>query len=128
MKKAMFLFFIVISLSAHAQFQDLPGTRSSFLGFFRMKPIPPLRWLRTAPRFNQVSTNTMQNAYSYWLGASYTSYSENGRFSATHLWDVQGRLRESRASFSLKKNGALSWWRVQISPQRTRPLVIYTIH
>lgn len=127
MQKLLIPIFIMVCISAYGQAEKTDFSHP-LLGFFRMKPIPPFKWIRTSPRFMQVSTNEIQNAYSYWLGAMYTSYSENGRFRTTHMFDVQGQLRESRASYSLKKNGALSYWRVQISPQRTRPLFIYTIH
>jgi hypothetical protein len=86
--------------------------------------LPSLR----APLFTMVASNDNVAAFSYWQGGSYTSYSENGRYSSSYSYDVLGQIRESRASYKLKKNGALSYWHIQFSPQRTRPLFVYTIH
>jgi hypothetical protein len=86
-----------------------------------------LSWVRTTPVLTTVSSDLSVPAVTYWQGMSYTRYSANGRFRSTYLFDVQGTLRESRASYSLKKTGILSNWRVQFSPQRNRPQFIYTI-
>lgn len=110
-------------VNCHAQLQS--SKRHPIFSFFRMKGNPPdMRSIRSAP---QLSTIPYTNL-SYWQGAGYTSYSENGRIRTTHLFDATGVLRETRSSISLKREGRLSYWRIQYSPQRLRPLIIYTIH
>lgn len=122
----LMLFFGFIGTQAQTKLRQ---RENSFRSFFRMKgPAPDFKSIRHTPVFVTLPAGNVFTTTSFWQGASYTSYSENGRFRSTHSFDVQGILRESRASFSLKKNGALSYWRVQFSPQRSRPLFIYTIH
>jgi hypothetical protein len=94
----------------------------------RQEPLASKSWIRSTPVFALPSTDYANATAPYWQGVTYTRYSEDGRFKSTYLFDVQGTLRESRASYSLKKSGILSYWRVQISPQRSRPQFIYTIH
>jgi hypothetical protein len=128
MKKLLILLLVVSFTSAGAQVKRHLRD-NALISFFRIKgSVPDFKSIRRAPVFVNIPTNNAFTTTSYWQGASYTSYSENGRFRSTHSFDVQGVLRESRASFSLKKNGALSFWRVQFSPQRSRPHFIYTIH
>jgi hypothetical protein len=118
------LVLLVVQLQAQNRNESAP---TSLLGFFKMKESPAFAWRQVTPSLVNFQGSDTHASFSYWVGSSYTSYSENGRFSSTHLFDVQGRLRESRASVSLRKSGPLSYWRVQISPQRHRPLFIYTI-
>jgi hypothetical protein len=128
MNKWIVIILLLGSVSAEAQFTSALKERS-FLGFFRIRqPAPDLRWLKPVPVLTNFQTDQHQPSSHYWQGVTYTSFSENGRFRSTHSFDNQGVLRESRASFSLKKSGALSWWRIQFSPQRSRPLFVYTIH
>lgn len=125
MKKLIVIILLVGCIPAAAQFKER-SERPGLFSFFRMKQLPPnLRWLRNAPVFTTLPMGMSSSAY--WQGVSYTSYSENGRFRSTHSFDVQGQLRESRASFSLRKSGVLSKWAVQLSAQRSRPLFVYTI-
>jgi hypothetical protein len=127
MKKLMVIILLAGCIPASAQFMG-EAKRQDFFGFFRIKQ-PPLNlgWLKSAPVFMNLPAGGNTFSSAYWEGVSYTSYSENGRFRNTHSFDVQGQLRESRASYSLKKNGMLSKLRVQFSSQRNRPLFAYTI-
>jgi hypothetical protein len=126
MKKLAIIILLIGCIPAGAQVRDRPES-PGFFSFFKMKqfPLNP-GWLKSAPLFTNLPAGNIPSS-TYWEGVSYTSYSENGRFTSTHSFDVQGQLRESRASFSLKKSGVLSKWRVQFSAQRTRPLFVYTI-
>jgi hypothetical protein len=127
MKKLAIIILLAGSVSASAQIRD-HSERQGIFSFFKMKQLPlNLRWLKCAPVFTNLPMGGNTASSTYWEGVSYTSYSENGRFRSTHSFDVQGQLRETRTSFSLKKNGTLSKWCVQFSPQRTRPLFVYTI-
>lgn len=126
MKKLIVIILLAGCIPVAAQIKERPE-RPGLFSFFRMKQLPPnLRWLRNAPAFTTLPMGNLSSS-TYWQGVSYTSYSENGRFRSTHSFDVQGQLRESRASFSLRKSGTLSKWCVQLSAQRSRPLFIYTI-
>jgi hypothetical protein len=126
MKKLIVIILLAGCIPAAAQFKER-SERQGLFSFFRMKPLPPnLRWLMNAPVFTTLPMGNLSSS-AYWQGVSYTSYSENGRFRSTHSFDVQGQLRESRASFSLRKSGVLSKWAVQLSAQRSRPLFTYTI-
>jgi hypothetical protein len=123
MKTSLVLMLMVCAINCQAQLQS--SKRNPLLSFFKMKGNPPdLRSIRTAPVFSTIPYTNL----SYWQGGGYTSYSENGRIRTTHLFDATGILRETRASISLKRAGRLSYWRIQYSPQRLRPLIIYTIH
>ncbi len=95
-------------------------------GFLKMKNKPYV--LRKTPAVVNVQGIDATHSFSYWQGSSFTTWSENGRVKATYSFDHQGSLRESNASISIRKSGLLSWWRIQFSPQRTRPFVVYTIH
>jgi hypothetical protein len=122
--KILVIVLILTSIAAEAQFMV---KESSAFRFFRArKEMPSYQSIRSTPSFQVPS---LENSISspYWQGASYTSYSENGRLRSIHTFDVQGQLRETRASFSLKKNGILSSWRIQVSSRRNSPLFIYTI-
>jgi hypothetical protein len=124
MKKYIILILMTSFLSCQAQLNE-PKAKRSLLSFFRMKGTPPdMRTIRTSPSFATIPYTD----HCYWQGAGYTSYSENGRIRTTHLFDVTGMLRETRSSISLRREGRLSYWRIQFSPQRNRPLIIYTIH
>lgn len=126
MKKLVAIILLAGCIPAAAQIKG-QSEKPGLFSFFRVKQLPPnLRWLRNAPVFTNLPMNNRSSS-TYWEGVSYTSYSENGRFRSTHSFDVLGQLRESRASFSLKKSGMLSKWCVQLSAQRSRPLFIYTI-
>jgi hypothetical protein len=125
--KKMLVFIILGSSWLQAEAQVNQKNRT-LLNFFRMKPAAHnYQWSRKAPAFAVIPAFNQPDV-SYWQGSTYTSYSENGRLRSTHSFDVQGQLRETRASFSLKKSGVLSWWRIQFSSQRNRPQFIYTIH
>jgi hypothetical protein len=115
--------FILLSccISATAQIN-----RKRFPAFFRMNPSFPVTKWKSSPRLNTIITGSNSSS-AYWEGTSYTSYSENGRLRATHSFDIQGQLRESRTYLSLRKTGALSNWSIQIIPQRNRPLFVYRI-
>jgi len=128
MKKLLVLITTVITLHAAQGQIQTPLKERSFFSFFRMKPMRSWESMRPAAPILTNVINGNLASFSYWQGGSYTSYSENGRFRSTHSFDVQGQLRESRASFSLRSKGALSYWRIQLSAQRSRPLFIYTIH
>jgi hypothetical protein len=121
---------ILIFCSVYAYGQTNPSrSKSHFLSFMKFKNHgPDLRWNRTTPIFTSFVGSSLESSFSYWQGASYTTFSRNGRLRTTNLFDVHGQLRETRSSVSLKKSGVLSYWRLQISPQRTRPLLVYTIH
>jgi hypothetical protein len=128
MKHKLTLILVMVVGTATAQ---LKGHRLSG-DFNRSLRIPHAvadrQWVRNTPMLNTFYGDQPSNAFTYWQGMTYTRYSVNGRFKSTYLFDVQGTLRESRASYSLKKSGILSYWRVQFSPQRTRSLLTYTIH
>jgi hypothetical protein len=98
------------------------------LNFLRMQSTHSgSSWIKSTPYLTTISSDQSASTGTFWHGMTYTSYSVNGRFRSTYLFDVQGVLRESRASYSLKKSGMLSHWRVQFSPQRSRPMFTYTI-
>jgi hypothetical protein len=125
MIKILSLAFVILAIQVQAQSRERAS--SSLRAFFKMKDSNISGWRQGTPTLVNFPGSEIQSSFSYWVGSSYTSYSENGRFRNTYLFDVQGRLRESRASVSLRKSGPLSYWRVQISPQRHRPMFIYTI-
>jgi hypothetical protein len=123
----LILILIVSCYSVQAQ-RHKQLKKDGFFSFFRMKNgLTSFRWLRSSPRLTTVLSDHSTPAFNYWQGASFTSYSENGRIVSTNSFDVQGQLRETRTSFILRKRGLLSNWRVQISSQRNRPYFIYTI-
>jgi hypothetical protein len=126
MIKFLSLAFVLFTLQVQAQGRTETAS-SPLRAFFKMKDSPAFGWRRVPTSFISFPGSDTQSSFSYWMGSSYTSHSENGRFRSTHLFDVLGHLRESRASVSLRKSGPLSYWRIQISPQRHRPLFIYTI-
>ena len=120
-----YVILILMACVVNCQAQLKASKRHPLLSFFRMKGTPPdMRMIRNAPTYETIPYTNL----SYWQGAGYTSYSENGRIRTTHLFDATGILRETRSSISLKRAGRLSYWRIQYSPQRLRPLIIYTIH
>jgi hypothetical protein len=115
------LLLIVICLASYAQ-SRIAKQRIPILSFFRMKgAAPDMRLIRNSPA---LSTIPFTN-HSYWCAAGYTSYSHNGRVRTVHFFDATGILRETRSSISLKRD---SRWRIQFSPQRSRPLIVYTLH
>ena len=123
------LISLLIAGCINAQAQVAPRKEHAFLSFFRFKErISPHGHLRNGAVLSFVPAGNSQQSFTYWQGSSYTSYSENGRLRNTYCFDVQGQLRESRTTFSLKKRGVLSYWHIQFSLHRTRPLFIYTIH
>lgn len=123
MKTCLVVILVACVINCRAQVQS--PKRHAIFSFFRMKgTAPDMRSIRNAPIFSNIPYTNL----SYWHGAGFTSYSENGRIRTTHLFDATGILRETRASISLKRAGRLSYWRIQSSPQRLRPLIIYTIH
>jgi len=130
MKTLMLLLLILTSSGATAQINSFRKGSNSLLGFFRVKEnILPVDYratrqvlvLRTPPSDAFTSS-------SYWQTATYTTYSENGRIRTTHIFDINGQLRESRPSVSLRKTGVLSYLRVQFSLQRQPTLFTYTLH
>ncbi len=126
MKSAIILIILMGGIQAKAQL--LSFEKAPLNTFFNMKNVvTDYKAIRTTPTMVNPQ-NTTSQFFSYWQGALLTSYSGNGRFRATHSFDMQGLLRETRASFSLKKSGVLSYWRIQLSSVRTRPLLTYTIH
>jgi hypothetical protein len=124
MQKMLTILLIVCAVKAEAQFRIADREIPFVCDNLNSKP---LRWRKLTPTLVTFPGSEVQSAFSYWQGSSYTSYSGNGRIRSTHLFDVQGQLRESRASISLRRKGILSNWRVQFSPQRTSPLFIYMI-
>lgn len=123
----MIIILLAGCIPAGAQVRDRSERPGVFSIFSMKQQVFNPRWLKNAPVFTNLPMGANTPAGTYWEGMSYTSYSVNGRFRSTHSFDVQGQLRESRASFSLKKSGILSKWCVQFSAQRTRPLFVYTI-
>jgi hypothetical protein len=124
--KLLILILVLISFQTKGQFTR-PHHSDGILGFFKMKEIPISRWKRTTPVFVTFTGSDTQSTFGYWMGSSITRYSANGRFTSTNVFDVNGQLRETRSSIRLQKKGILSSWKVQFSPQRSRPLFIYTI-
>jgi hypothetical protein len=118
MVKSLLLIILMVAATASAEGQILRELR----GFVRMKSKPI--FYRKTP----VIINSQDNALPYWQGSSYTNFSENGRLKNTLSFDIHGQLRESFSSINLKKSGVLSYWRIQFSPIRTRPMLVYTIH
>ena len=118
MVKSLLLIMLILGSTTWADAQTLPELK----GFFRMKSKPVLQ--RRAPSI----WLSQDHAIPYWQGSSYTDFSENGRIKTTVSFDVHGQIRESVSSINLKSTGALSYWRIQISPRRTRPMLVYTIH
>jgi hypothetical protein len=128
MKTLLIIMLAGSCLSSQAQLKNQSG-KGGFAGFLRMtQPLTDSKWLNGAPRLTSLPWGHYTTAGAYWQGSSYTSYSENGRVTSTYTFDTQGQLRESKTSVSLRKRGMLSYWQVQFSPQRSRPLLIYNIH
>jgi hypothetical protein len=124
MNKLLVVVFVLTSAGLQAQFRM---KETSALHILRAKEkFPSYQSVRCTPFIQNMSTDYAAAAL-FWQGASYTNYSENGRLRSTHTFDVHGQLRETRASFSLKKRGLLSLWRIQVSSRRNSPLFIYTI-
>jgi hypothetical protein len=119
MVKSLVLIMLVVAATTSAHAQVLPELK----GFFRMKS-KPVFLQRRAPSI----ALSQDHAIPYWQGSSYTYFSENGRIKTTVSFDVHGQLRESFSSINLKSTGALSYWRIQFSPRRTQPMLVYTIH
>jgi hypothetical protein len=126
MKKMLFMLILGCYFNAKAQVSehhhayDLPG-------YYKTVPLS-LRSVRNAPYLNTIPAAGFFSSATYWQATSYNTYSGNGRIRTSHSFDVQGQLRESKASVSLRRTGILSYWRIQISPQRQRPQFIYVIH
>jgi hypothetical protein len=118
MLKSAFVILVLLISSIAVNAQRHSGLR----GFFKMKEKPA--FLRKTPAL----ALSPQQDLTYWQGASYVNYSENGRLKTTMSFDAQGMLRDSFSSINLKKDGVFSYWRIQISAQRTRPMFVYTIH
>lgn len=95
---------------------------SELKGFFRMKSKPFFQ--RRSPSI----VLQQDNGLAYWQGSSYTNFSENGRIKSTMSLDIHGQIRESFSSINLRKSGVLSYWRIQFSPKRASPVLVYTIH
>jgi hypothetical protein len=110
------LLLIAFSISADAQIF------SKVKGFVRMKSKPVFQ--QKTPSI----VNTQDHSVPYWQGSTYTNFSENGRIKSTLSFDSHGQIRESFSSINLRKTGALSYWRIQISPRRAQPVFVYTIH
>ena len=128
MKKLLVLVLVTCVVSAQAQLHKA-RSKPSFLSFFRIKgSVPDFRTLRNSARLTTLTSDNFISSNSYWQGATYTSYSENGRIRTTHSFDVAGVLRETKSSISLRREGRWSYWRIQFSTQRTRPYFVYTIH
>jgi hypothetical protein len=114
----------ILMLSSFGSYSQLqtPHARHAILTFFRMKGTPPdMRLIRNSPLFSYIPYSTQ----SFWTGAEYLSYSENGRIRTIHLIDASGVLRDTRSSISLHRH---SRWRIQFSAQRRRPLITYRIN
>lgn len=126
MRKILTTLLIFSSVCSFGQIKESHARIFNFLRFHNTTP--DLRWNRTTPLFVNFYGSSIESSFSYWQGAAFTTFSRNGRIKTTNLFDVHGQLRETRSSVSLKKTGVLSYWRLQISPQRTRPLLVYTIH
>ncbi|WP_143785684.1 hypothetical protein [Ohtaekwangia koreensis] len=118
---------VISSLHASAQIKSSESS-NSLLSFFRTKKTSDTFSFRAIKHAPVLSSADSYAPGQYWQTSSYTTYSENGRIRTTHIFDVNGQLRESRPSVSLKKSGALSYLRVQFSFQRQPTLFTYTIH
>lgn len=118
MVKTIVLFIVMASSTCLADAQILREVR----GYLRMKTKPIFQ--RRPP----VLTTSPELTAPYWQGTSYTNFSENGRLRSTLMFDIHGQLRESSSSINLKKTGALSYWRIQFSPRRSQPVLVFTIH
>lgn len=127
MKKFFILLMLIGFTTVSAQINISPKNPRGLISLLTSHQ--EFAYSKTIPLLNNIPfSSSMFGSAFYWQGSLYTSYSENGRFRSAHSFDVLGNLRESKASFSLKKTGLLSYWRVQFSPQRGRPLFTYTIH
>jgi len=129
MRTTLLLLLVVASIHAAAQIKPSRG-KNSLLSFFRVKestlPVD-YRATRQVLVLRSPASDPLASS-SYWQSGTYTTYSENGRIRTTHIFDINGQLRESRPSVSLRKSGALSYLRVQFSFQRQPTLFTYTIH
>lgn len=124
MRKLLTLAMLSACLSAEGQINT--SKFESLSKFFRFRDAPSgFRSARAAPNLRSLTDGSPSQ--SYWEVLSYTSYSENGRIRSIHSFDANGRLRETRTSFSLRKKGPLSNCRVQFSSRQTRPFLVFMI-
>ena len=132
MKKVVVFLLSLTSLAAHAQYNKSRAPESSdklsdhigpisYYGSLKPDPIFTKRFDLNLPMFlntvhstdsdqplyttssNSVWSSPGQPGQGYWSGSKMTTSSSNGRFIAIQSFDIQGNLRESKATYQFPK-------------------------
>lgn len=124
MKKLSIFFLSLTCLAAQAQYNQNRRAAKvspllSYYGPQKMEVLAPNSSLLTLPLNPQGSTLETKPAYTmytndnsgsvspaqqgYWSGTRMSSSTLNGRFQAVQTFDIQGNLRESKATYQFKR-------------------------
>lgn len=119
MKNLIVVFLSLTSLAAHAQYNQSRTNQSkpSLLGYYsslkvNKQPTSPLLRIPAQPPGTVTTQNTSYSLYSnsamgpasqqgYWSGSQMTTNGMNGRFQSIQSFDMNGNLRETKATYQI---------------------------
>lgn len=113
MLRSVIIVFMLLSTAVQAQYR----TRQSQLHqtSYLYNRLETLKKQSSEVAFNNFQTTPVFINYGgYWRGLMLRDTSQNGIFTSTYFYDVQGNLRETKSYLNIKNTN----WSIQISPQR----------
>lgn len=117
MKNFIVVFLSLTCIAAHAQYnQSRTKSKPSLLSYYSSpksgKAVAPLLRIPAQPAQTVTTSNTGYNAYGnnaagpatqlgYWSGSQMTTSGMNGRFQSIQSFDMNGNLRETKATYQI---------------------------